>query len=229
MSGYHACSHLLGCREIFEGERGTTMPQERKTHRSNHGTRNSMDSLRCASVSSPSLRPQSNEASHSHDPGEGSRGKGRQRPTKPRTFSVACLYLRRSPWSPNIVYQMCSRGVWQLERMTLRYCRHSGSSDGARCVGDVVEDALPLPEIVQCSSGLHHVAWSRCREFIRSRLVNFAEKNPQLSIAAKQAPGKHPKLVGEYGAATREFTRAPGAQAALLSNVSCVDCIAVVQ
>jgi len=45
---------------------------------------------------------------------------------------------------------MSRRGVWQLTKLTLNYCAHSGSSRGARCVScgrDMAPLSLPAQRL----------------------------------------------------------------------------------
>ena len=63
---------------------------------------------------------------------------------------------------------MCSRGVWQLQTLSLRYCAHSGSSSKVR-------QFLKSPSLIQ-----------------------FAKANPQLTVQSELRPGRHPIVVGEY-------------------------------
>lgn len=62
---------------------------------------------------------------------------------------------------------MATRGVFQLRKLTVMYCDHSGSSKGAR-------------------------------EFIRRRIVEFANNTPAAEVATELRPGKHPYIMGDY-------------------------------
>lgn len=62
---------------------------------------------------------------------------------------------------------MCTRGVWQLKTLVVRYCPIGGSSSGTR-------------------------------EYIRSGLLEFAGKNPQLEVKTILGKGKHPVMEGRY-------------------------------
>ena len=62
---------------------------------------------------------------------------------------------------------MATRGVFQLRKLTVKYCDHSGSSKGAR-------------------------------EFIRHRIVEFANKTPAAEVATELRPGQHPYIMGDY-------------------------------
>lgn len=62
---------------------------------------------------------------------------------------------------------MATRGVFQLRKLTVKYCDHSGSSKGAR-------------------------------EFIRHRIVEFANNTPAAEVATELRPGQHPYIMGDY-------------------------------
>lgn len=62
---------------------------------------------------------------------------------------------------------MATRGVFQLRKLTLKYCDHSGSSKGAR-------------------------------EFIRHRIVEFANNTPAAEVVTELRPGQHPYIMGDY-------------------------------
>lgn len=62
---------------------------------------------------------------------------------------------------------MATRGVFQLRKLTVKYCEHGGSSKGAR-------------------------------EFIRHRIVEFANKTPATEVVTELRPGRHPHIAGEY-------------------------------
>lgn len=62
---------------------------------------------------------------------------------------------------------MATRGVFQLRKITVKYCDHSGSSKGAR-------------------------------EFIRRRIVEFANNTPAAEVATELRPGQHPYIMGDY-------------------------------
>lgn len=62
---------------------------------------------------------------------------------------------------------MATRGVFQLRKLTVKYCDHSGSSKGAR-------------------------------EFIRHRIVEFANITPAAEVATELRPGQHPYIMGDY-------------------------------
>lgn len=65
---------------------------------------------------------------------------------------------------------MLQAGVWQLQRVTLRFCNFGGSSAGAR-------------EFIA-----------------QGHLANFARRNPQVDLRAKALANRHPVLFGEYSA-----------------------------
>ena len=62
---------------------------------------------------------------------------------------------------------MCTRGVWQLQVLVVRYCPIGGSSKGIR-------------------------------EYIRGPLLDYAEKNPQITFKAIHGKGKHPCIEARY-------------------------------
>lgn len=62
---------------------------------------------------------------------------------------------------------MATRGVFQLRKLTVKYCDYGGSSKGAR-------------------------------EFIRHRIVEFANKTPAAEVVTELRPGHHPYIEGEY-------------------------------
>ena len=59
-------------------------------------------------------------------------------------------------------------GVWQLQRVTLRFCNFGGSSAGAR-------------EFIA-----------------KGHLADFARRNPQVLLSAKALANRHPVFFGEY-------------------------------
>ncbi|CAK4660049.1 hypothetical protein LEN26_001986 [Aphanomyces euteiches] len=63
---------------------------------------------------------------------------------------------------------MATRGVWQLQKLTIRYCQYGGSS---RNVRDMLKDP---------------------------RFLNFVSENPQVEFATQIKGNKHPVLIGEY-------------------------------
>lgn len=62
---------------------------------------------------------------------------------------------------------MATRGVFQLRKLTVKYCGYGGSSSGAR-------------------------------EFIRHRIVEFANITPAADVVTELRPGHHPYIRGEY-------------------------------
>ena len=85
---------------------------------------------------------------------------------------------------------MARRGVWQLKKLVINYCDHSGSSIGTRYV--LVVD---IPMIIAHK----HACQSECREFLKSWLPRFREENPHLEIAEVLRRGGHPFLEASYG------------------------------
>lgn len=63
---------------------------------------------------------------------------------------------------------MATKGVWQLQKLTLRYCQHSGSSRYAR---DLIRD---------------------------TRFLQFVKDNPQIEFHSEIKSGRHPVLMGDY-------------------------------
>ncbi|TMW55921.1 hypothetical protein Poli38472_008569 [Pythium oligandrum] len=63
---------------------------------------------------------------------------------------------------------MATRGVWQLQKVTIRYCQHGGSS---RHVRQMLAD---------------------------ERFLNFVKENPQISFETEIKGARHPVLVGDY-------------------------------
>ena len=62
---------------------------------------------------------------------------------------------------------MATRGVFQLRKLTVKYCEYGGSSKGAR-------------------------------EFIRHRIVEFANKTPAAEVVTELRPGHHPYISADY-------------------------------
>lgn len=52
----------------------------------------------------------------------------------PLSLSTWRLAKSAARFSPPLLLVMARRGVWQLQKLTVSYCEHSGSSAGARCV-----------------------------------------------------------------------------------------------
>ncbi|ETV69974.1 hypothetical protein H257_14347 [Aphanomyces astaci] len=63
---------------------------------------------------------------------------------------------------------MATRGVWQLQKLTVRYCQYGGSSKNVR---ELLKDP---------------------------RFLSFVTENPQVSFATEVQGNKHPVLIGEY-------------------------------
>jgi large subunit ribosomal protein L43 len=87
---------------------------------------------------------------------------------------------------------MCSKGVWQLQTLSLRYCAHSGSSRGLRYLFVMLCYVRIKPTYL--------TGFCVCREVLQSQeLIDFAVNNPQLQIDSQIRAGRHPTLVAEYG------------------------------
>lgn len=71
---------------------------------------------------------------------------------------------------------MCTRGVWQLEKLVFRYCEHGGSSQGMRYL----------------------LFLKLFREWMRFNLKEFAEQNPQIRCEAMKKPNRHPIIIAQY-------------------------------
>lgn len=76
---------------------------------------------RTLSLFSSSRAPRRTRRARARRPSRGRRGKW----SKPRRPLVL---------APRRPLPMCSRGVWQLQKLTVRYCGRSGASAGVRCV-----------------------------------------------------------------------------------------------
>ena len=69
---------------------------------------------------------------------------------------------------------MATRGIQQLQKLSIRYCEHGGSSATIR-------------------SYLQHSPSSP-----QNHLINFATSNPSVKIIIKPRNGHHPYIQGEY-------------------------------
>ena len=95
--------------------------------------------------------------------GEGGGGKAMKiRIVNP--LSLPHLFLPFPPISP----PMCTRGVWQLEKLIVRYCAYGGSSASMRAL------------------------------ISQSEFTPFITTNPQLSVVIERRNGHHPTLQGHY-------------------------------
>ncbi|OQS05266.1 hypothetical protein THRCLA_20669 [Thraustotheca clavata] len=63
---------------------------------------------------------------------------------------------------------MATRGVWQLEKLTIRYCQYGGSS---RYVRDLLKDP---------------------------RFLQFVQENPQVTFETRLKGNSHPVIIGDY-------------------------------
>lgn len=68
---------------------------------------------------------------------------------------------------------MATKGVWQLNKVTIRYCQHGGSS---RYVRKLLSD---------------------------ERFLKFVEENPQVQFETELKGARHPIVIGDYGACSR--------------------------
>jgi hypothetical protein len=88
---------------------------------------------------------------------------------------------------------MCSKGVWQLEELTVRFCNRAKGSSGARCVAR--------------GNGALRDAWEPTirprRAFMLEHMAGFAKENPHLMVKATHKPNRSALLVGKYGESTR--------------------------
>uniref|UniRef100_M4BMG1 Large ribosomal subunit protein mL43 n=1 Tax=Hyaloperonospora arabidopsidis (strain Emoy2) TaxID=559515 RepID=M4BMG1_HYAAE len=63
---------------------------------------------------------------------------------------------------------MATKGVWQLSKVTIRYCQHGGSS---RYVRQLLSD---------------------------QRFLQFVEENPQVQFETELKGARHPIVIGDY-------------------------------
>ncbi|GLD94293.1 hypothetical protein PINS_up002904 [Pythium insidiosum] len=63
---------------------------------------------------------------------------------------------------------MATRGVWQLQKVTIRYCQHGGSSKHVR------------------------------EMFKDPRFLQFVKENPQVTFETEIKGARHPILIGDY-------------------------------
>lgn len=71
---------------------------------------------------------------------------------------------------------MCTRGVWQLETISLRFCKQGGSSVGTReylatSLRDFAEANTGVTFNVAHAAGRHPLAVGRYREFMSLRVA----------------------------------------------------------
>ena len=85
---------------------------------------------------------------------------------------------------------MCTRGVWQLKTLILRYCPHGGSSRGMR-YGE--KSSFDGRDEFDTDSHTHTY-----RDFIKKEAQTFAKENEQIQIQVQTIPGKHPLCIGQY-------------------------------
>ena len=86
---------------------------------------------------------------------------------------------------------MCSRGVWQLQKLTLRYHWHRGASAGWRCV---LRDEANRGRERHSPCG----TWVTCvRGFVQEHIIPFAKDNAQVKIETLATRG-HPNVTAEY-------------------------------
>ena len=97
---------------------------------------------------------------------------------------------------------MSRHGVWQLTKLTLNYCAHSGSSRGVRCAAtrsDAQRSPARSPAAVTADARPPHPS----SEFVGRELAAFRSGNPQMVVEEALRPGRHPHAVAEYGARRR--------------------------
>ena len=75
------------------------------------------------------------------------------------------------------ILNMATKGVWQLSKVTIRYCQHGGSS---RYVRQLLSD---------------------------QRFLQFVEENPQVQFETELKGARHPIVIGDYGAFSRRRVR----------------------
>eukprot|EP01138_Halocafeteria_seosinensis_P007235 gb/GECG01007398.1/.p1 GENE.gb/GECG01007398.1/~~gb/GECG01007398.1/.p1 ORF type:complete len:127 (+),score=13.79 gb/GECG01007398.1/:1-381(+) len=83
---------------------------------------------------------------------------------------------------------MCSRGVWQLEHLLVRYCKHSGSSQGIRqYIGNgLVEFARENPQVkieTENASNKHPLVKG---QYVNGRTKAIEVKNKNSKDIARQ-------------------------------------------
>src|SRR5690606_35061067 len=76
---------------------------------------------------------------------------------------------------------MSKNGVWQLTRIILNYCDHSGSSKGVRYFTKYHLKLIFTSELINTG-----------------RLYAFARENPQIQFVVQLRRGKHPVVMGEW-------------------------------
>ncbi|KAF0699016.1 Aste57867_10399 [Aphanomyces stellatus] len=86
--------------------------------------------------------------------------------TGPGRLRYVCLHSAFH--SRQLFVTMATRGVWQLQKLTIRYCQHGGSSKNVR---ELLKD---------------------------SRFLAFVSENPQVEFSTEIKGSKHPVLIGEY-------------------------------
>ena len=100
---------------------------------------------------------------------------------------------------------MCTRGIWQLEKLTFRYCAHSGSSRGIRCALRVRR--LPRRLLSSSPTQPAPLTASVCADnrelFETPRFVEYAQQYPSVQFESTLKPGRHPVLIGNYCACAR--------------------------
>jgi large subunit ribosomal protein L43 len=91
---------------------------------------------------------------------------------------------------------MCSKGVWQLEELTVRFCHRAKASNGVRCVFRR-----------RAEKGAEQ--WRGCRGFMLEHMGPFAKENPHLVVKTAHKPNRPAILVGKYGESSASDARPP--------------------
>jgi len=100
---------------------------------------------------------------------------------------------------------MSKRGVFQLTRLTLNYCAHSGSSRGVRCVfccatAPEFQTAVLCRSPERCPDDGLLTPTLRGRAFVAEKLDPMRAQHPELPLETALRPGQHPHALAEYGA-----------------------------
>lgn len=72
---------------------------------------------------------------------------------------------------------MCTKGIWQLDKLIFRYCENGGSSRGLKYFFLIIK---------------------LIREWMRQNLKDFATKNPQITCETIKLPNRHPIIIAQY-------------------------------
>ena len=103
---------------------------------------------------------------------------------------------------------MSKHGVYQLAKLTLNYCAHSGSSRGVRCVTRPLEESQPRcrekdTRALLLITALRHSSPSSFSAFVAEHVEPLRAQYPHLPLETAVRPGKHPHALAEYGALRR--------------------------